>query len=184
MSHVHMQHLKKCRFFHKACINFKSQSDFLLDCSNKSCFTDGCDILYRIAARCNPRLWSTVICSRIIAGLSLDNQFLVAYYLAINGNPLMQLWLFLIGSLINFCLPLILDSVFLFLKYPPPHPTVSLSKIEDLLVLNTALCVCLHTEAKQRSGGSEDWKDVVLLKSTVSICLSVRCLAWLSSTER
>lgn len=47
-----------------------------------------------------------------------------------------------------------------------------------------ALCVCLHTEAKQRSGRREDWKDVVLLKSTVSICLSVRCLAWLSSTER
>lgn len=48
----------------------------------------------------------------------------------------------------------------------------------------TRLCDCLHTEAKQWSGGSEDWKDVVLLKSTVSICLSVRCLAWLSSTER
>lgn len=123
----------------------------------------------------------TVICSRIIAGLSLDNQFLVAYYLAINGNPLMQLdssWL----DLWSICVChwfLILFSFFIYL-FPP---TVLPSKNRDLLVLNMFASVCILKLSSGR-GGSEDWKDVVMLKSTISICLSVRCLAWLSSTER
>lgn len=78
-----------------------------------------------------------------------------------------------------FCFP------FLYI-FPP---TVLPSKNQDLLVLNMFASVCILKLSSGRWGGwggwgSEDWKDVVMLKSTISICLSVRCLAWLSSTER
>lgn len=55
----------------------------------------------------------------------------------------MRFRLFLIGSLINLCLPPIPDSVLFFHQIPPPPQLLVLpSKIQDLLVFSVALlCV-------------------------------------------
>lgn len=48
--------------------------------------------------------------------------------------------------------------------------------------LSAFVCGCMHIEPHHRAQRGQ-CEGVMLLKSTTPICLSVRCLAWLSSTR-
>lgn len=73
-------------------------------------------------------------------------------------------------SLISLCLWL------LFLSF------YHLEEREVRFFLSFFLCVCTHIEPKCWSQRGQQ-RGVMLLKSSTSFCLSVRCLAWLNSTQ-
>lgn len=90
-----------------------------------------------------------------------------SYYLATNGNSFMQFTLLLIASLWS-CLSLIvfLSFIYFFLLFAKEKRWCS------------GFFLYVHWSQRGQPEG------VRLLKSTTPICLSVRCLAWLSSTQR
>lgn len=92
-----------------------------------------------------------------------------AYYLATNGNSFMHFTLLLIASLwsIHACPWLCFYHLSIFFLFLPKSK-------DDVLLL----FMCVHWSQRGQQEG------VRLLKSTTPICLSVRCLAWLSSTQR
>lgn len=101
------------------------------------------------------------------------------YYWATNGNPFMQFTLLLIASLWSI-------HVWFFFSYfcaqdnfkvPPSKEEVQVTKRG----LSSFVCVYTHWTSPLGKRGQQ--VGVMLLKSTTPICLSVRCLAWLSSTQ-
>lgn len=79
-------------------------------------------------------------------------------------------------SLINLCLSL------RFLVFAKDKCKVKRKfRFQNMAVLSfVCVCMCIEPHCWAQRG---QWGSVMLLKSTTPICLSVRCLAWLSSTQ-
>ena len=97
----------------------------------------------------------------------------------------MQFTHFLIASLINRYLSVLIFFLFSFFFVAEDNFKL-LERKADVRVteyhLPSFVCVCMCAEPCRWSQRGQR-EGVMLLKSTTPICLSVRCLAWLSSTQ-
>lgn len=127
----------------------------------------------------------------MLTGLKEDchlpiNFLFRVHHLATNGNPLMQFTHFLIAFLWSIRVYLLWFFFFSFFFFVAEDNFKLLERKEDVQVteyhLPSFVCVCMCAEPRRWSQRGQR-EGVMLLKSTTPICLSVRCLAWLSSTQ-
>lgn len=125
---------------------------------------------------CNSALQITPLGLREYCHLPVNFKW-QAYYLATNGNSFMQFTLLLIAShwSIHVCPWLRFDLSVFFFFLPKIKDDVQVKKY----IYTAFLLFFAYVHWSQRG----QWEGVRLLKSTTPICLSVRCLAWLSSTQ-